>query len=222
MAKYIPNPENLTLFKIVMAPATGLKTEVTIYAADLAQAKSKVEALWGFPVLSGKGVEAKVAKEAQPKAKAAPKALAEPPSGYKYSVPNGVPIGLFTYCYAAVPTEDQAHGILLAFEQHVTQERLVAECTSAQRLLSDKPLDGVFAFIWRLARYMSGADSHLPSTAFIDLIDGTSKLTHLRVDPGSVKTIMQFLESKAVQLVEAVQGDRNASAIRWAQAEGTQ
>jgi hypothetical protein len=202
MAKYLPNPANLALFKVVMAPATGLKTEVTIYAADVVDAKSKVETMWGFPVLSGKPVVAQAAKEpATPKSKPTPP---EVPSGFKYSVPDGVPLGLFTYCHAVVPTDEQAHGILLAFEQHVTQERLVEECTSNQRLLSDKPLDGVFAFVWRLARYMSGADNFIPSTAFIDLIDGTSKLTHLRVDPAPVKTIMQFLESKARELVDAM------------------
>jgi len=51
---------------------------------------------------------------------------------------------------------------------------------------------------------MSGEDKHLPSTAYIDLIDGTSKLTHLRVDPGEVKTIMKFLETQAGQLVKGM------------------
>ena len=201
MAKYLPNPANLALFKVVMAPKPGLKTEVTIYAADLAQAKSKVEALWEFAVLSAKAV---AVKEPPPPPVKAPKAQLELTPSYTYSVPNDVPLGLFTYCHAAVPTEEQAHAILLAFEEHVTQPVLLQNCTSGKKLLPDKPVDGVFAFIWQLARCMSGEDKHLPSTAYIDLIDGTSKLTHLRVDPGEVKTIMKSLETQAGQLVKGM------------------
>jgi hypothetical protein len=148
------------------------------------------------------------------------KTLPEVPSEYKYIIPNGVPLGLFTYCYAISPTVEQIHTILLALDLHVTQERLVENCTYNQRLVSDKPLDGVFAFIWRNARFMSGVDSQLPATAFIDLIDGISKLTHIRVDTSSVESIMQFLEGKAEKLVDAVGRDRKASAIRWAKVEG--
>ncbi len=201
MAKYLPNPENLALFKVVMSPYPGHKTDVTIFAVDLAQAKSKVEALWGFTVLSAKAV---AVKEPAPPPVKAPKAVLPTPS-YSYSVPNDVPLGLFTYCNAAVPTEEQAHAILLAFEEHVTRPVLLQNCTSGKKLLPDKPVDGVFAFIWQLARCMNGQDSHVPSTAYIDLIDGTSKLTHLRVDPGEVKTIMKFLETQAGHLVKGTQ-----------------
>jgi hypothetical protein len=146
------------------------------------------------------------------------KALPRVPAGYKFTVPNGAPLGMFIYYRP--PTEQEAYQILLAIEQHVSHEKLVEFCTYDQRLLSDKPLDGVFAFIWRLARYLSGADLFFPSTAFIDLIDGVSRLTHLRVDPYPVKTIAQFLESKAEELVDIVGGNRKAGAMRWAQVTG--
>jgi hypothetical protein len=219
MAKYVPNPHNLALFKVVMAPSPGRKTEVTIYAVDSAEAKAKVEALWGFPVLTSKAVPVKEVPSPTPKpAKALP--TLDVPSGYMYAVPEDVPLGLFTYCHAVAPTDEQAHAILLAFEQHVTKKLLVTTCTSDKRLLPDKPVDGVFAFIWQLARYMSGEETRIPTTAFIDLIDGTSKLTKLRVDPGAVKTIMKFLQTQAGHLVDAVGGDKRAGEKRWATAEG--
>lgn len=54
MAKWVPNPRNLTLFTVVAAPAPGFKTTVSIYAETLPQAKKKVETMLGFTVLSGK------------------------------------------------------------------------------------------------------------------------------------------------------------------------
>jgi hypothetical protein len=215
VAKYLPNPANLALFKVVMAPYPGHKTDVTIFALDVAQAKNKVEELWGFPVLSTRAVAVKEPTPAPVKESKAALDLT-----YTYSVPHDVPLGLFTYCNAVPPTEEQAHTILLAFEEHVTRPVLLQNCMSGKKLLSDKPVDGVFAFIWQLARCMNKEEEHVPSTAFIDLIDGTSRLTHLRVDPGAVKTIMKFLESKAGELVDAIGGDRKASAQRWAQVEG--
>jgi hypothetical protein len=154
------------------------------------------------------------------KLKESRKALPEVPAGYRYTVPNGVSRSVMSYAYAPEPTEDQAYQILLAFENHVTLERLIEDCTYDRRLLSDKPVDGVMAFVWRLARYLSGADNCIPSTAFIDLIDGTSRLTHLRVDIARVKTLTKFLQDKAEELVTIVGGDRHAGALRWAQASG--
>jgi hypothetical protein len=148
------------------------------------------------------------------------RSLPEVPDGYKFDIPNGVPRGVFAYAYAPAPTEIQAHGILLLLEEYVTMEQLKAKCTHDNRLLSDKPLDGVYAFIWRLARYMCGLDSSITATAFVDLIDGVSRLTSFRVDPWQVTTIMKFLEASATQLVEAVGGNKDAGKLRWAQAAG--
>jgi hypothetical protein len=154
------------------------------------------------------------------KLKESRRSLPEVPPGYKFTLPDGAPRGVLSYAYAPEPTEDEAFQILLAFEKHVTRERLVEFCTYDKRLLYDKPVDGVFAFIWRLARYMSGADTCIPSTAFVDLVDGTSRLTHLRVDLARVKTIMKFLQARAEELVDAVGEDRHRGALRWAQASG--
>lgn len=148
------------------------------------------------------------------------RSLPEVPAGYKYSIPDSVPRALFAYCHAPDATEDEAYQILLAFERHVTIERLVETCTYEKRLLSDKPIDGVFAFIWRLALYMSGTTTNIPATAFVDLMDGVSRLTHLRVDIVRVTTLMKFLKDKAEELVDAVGNNRNAGALRWAQASG--
>ena len=153
------------------------------------------------------------------KLKESRKALPEVPAGYKYTVPS-ISRAVLSYAYAPEPTEEQAFRILLAFENHITCENLIEHCTYEKRLLSDKPIDGLFAFIWRLARYMSGADLSIPSTAFVDLIDGVSRLTHLRVDIARVNTLMQFLKAKAEELVSEVGGDRNAGALRWAQTSG--
>jgi hypothetical protein len=154
------------------------------------------------------------------KLKESRRSLPEVPAGYKFGVPDGVSRGVFSYCYAKEPTEDEAFQILLAFVKHVTHERLVAACTYDQRLLSDKPVDGVFAFIWRLALYMSGVSTSIPATAFVDLTDGVSRLTHLRVDIARVNTLMKFLKDKAEELVDAVGNNRHAGSLRWAQASG--
>lgn len=148
------------------------------------------------------------------------KFLPEVPAGFRFNVPSGVPRALFTFAYAPEPNEDEAYQVFLAFEKHITRERLVEQCTSDGKLLAEKPTDGVLAFVWRLARYMSGVDMQIPSTAFIDLMDGTSRLTHLRVDLGRVKTIMQFLQGRAEELLNITGGDRHAGALRWAQASG--
>ena len=154
------------------------------------------------------------------KLKASYSSLPEVPSGYQFSVPQGVSRRVFSYCYATAPTQAEVHRILLAFEAHVTYERLIEACTHDQRLLSNKPVDGVFAFIWRLALYMSGTSPSIPATAFIDLMDGVSQLTHLRVDIGRVDVLMTFLKNRAEELVDAVGNNRHAGALRWAQATG--
>jgi hypothetical protein len=154
------------------------------------------------------------------KLKESRRTLPEVPAGYKFAVPDGVSRGVFAYCYAPEPTEDQAFQILLALETHITREHLVEACTYDQRLLSDKPVDGVFAFIWRLALYMSGVAPTIPATAFVDLMDGISRLTHLRVDVARVPTLMQLLKNKAEELVDAVGGNRHSGALRWAQVSG--
>ena len=154
------------------------------------------------------------------KLKESRRSLPEVPAGYKFGVPDGISRNVFAYCHAPEPTEDEAYRILLAFERHVTHERLIEACTYDQRLLSDKPVDGVFAFIWRLALYMSGSSKRIPATAFVDLMDGISRLTHIRVDIARVNTLMKFLKDKAEELVDAVGNDRHAGALRWAQATG--
>jgi hypothetical protein len=118
------------------------------------------------------------------------------------------------------PTEEVAYGIFLVLEKCVTREAVIAACTYEKELVMDKPVNGIFAFIWRLARYYTGDDAALPVTAFFDLIDGVSCFTHFKVDPSRVKTIMRFLESRAEELVDAVGGNRKAGEIRWAKAAG--
>lgn len=146
--------------------------------------------------------------------------LPEVPPGFRFNTPNGVPRGVFAFAYAPEPTEDEAFQILIALESHVTHERMVEQCVRDKNLIAQKPVDGVFAFVWRLARYISGLDVNIPSTAFIDLMDGVSRITHLRVDLGRVKSITKFLQGRAEELVVVVGGDRHAGALRWAQASG--
>ncbi len=210
MAKYLPNPHNLSLFKVVMVPANPkLKTEVTIYAESLDQAKSKVSKLWGFSVISGKELtKEEPAESPKEVVEGVTKKVSASFPTYVYVVPDDASLGLFTYCQAPPPTEEQAAMILTSFQNKVTRKALVKYCTSDKKLVEDKPLDGVLAYIWQLARYMNGEDQHVPSTAFIDLTDGTSKLTNLRVDPFSAKPIMEFLETMASQLVAAVSTKR--------------
>lgn len=148
------------------------------------------------------------------------KSLPEAPSGYKYSIPDGISRAAISYCYTREPTEYEAYQIFLAFEEHVTCDRLIEACTYDQQLLSNKPVDGVFAFIWRLALYMNGSATFIPATAFVDLMDGVSRLTHLQVDIARVNTLMKFLKDKAEELVDAIGSNHYAGSFRWAQASG--
>src|ERR1700739_2622060 len=92
--------------------------------------------------------------------------LPEVPAGFKYTIPNGVPLGLL-FSQIPEPSEFEAHGILLTMEKYITRDTVLAACMSDKTLTANKPANGIFAFIWRLARYLSGADSVMPLTAFI-------------------------------------------------------
>ena len=148
------------------------------------------------------------------------KRLPEVPEGYKYYVPDGIPQQVLSYLYTPEPDEEQAFQILLVLEKHVTKESTQVACSLHQQLLPDKPLDGVYAFIWRLARYLSGWDDRIPSTAFIDLIEGITSLTKLRVNPGRVTTITQYLQIRAEELVEYTGGNKYAAVVKWAKTQG--
>jgi hypothetical protein len=130
--------------------------------------------------------------------------LPVPPATVRYSVPSGINLGTFKKYrveWAEAPSiavDVQASAVL---------------STDGKQLATKKPVDGIHAFVWRVARYSAGLDRHIPVTAFWDLEDGIFKLTGTRgVSKGTVK----FLEQRAGELVEAIGGNRFTASIRWA------
>ncbi len=129
-------------------------------------------------------------------------ALPAIPSAVKFIIPNGISLAEFRRHeveYRQVP--------LAAVQQHVAG----LSGTLAPR----KPLDGVYAFVWRCARYHSGLDVCIPVTAFWDLEDGIALLTGAL--GGATEEVVRFLEQKAQELIA---GEKNVATLRWARITG--
>jgi hypothetical protein len=129
-------------------------------------------------------------------------ALPAIPLTVKFIIPNGISLAEFRRHkveYGQVPLE--------VVQQHVAG----LSGTLAPR----KPLDGVYAFVWRCARYHSGLDANIPVTAFWDLEDGITHLTGTR--GGATEEVVGFLEQKAQELIA---GEKNVAILRWARITG--
>jgi len=128
------------------------------------------------------------------------------PLTVKFIIPNGISLAEF-----------RRH--LVEYSQVSTLEAVQGHVLGLPKALApQKPLDGVYAFVWRLARYHSGVAGTIPVTAFWDLEDGISRLTGLR--GGATEEVVKFLEKKARELVEITGGDKNVAAVRWARIMG--
>lgn len=137
------------------------------------------------------------------------------PLTVKFTIPNGVSLAEFR----RHPVEYSQIAALEAVRDHVVRWSLEMTTTEGCRALAlQKPLDGIFAFIWRCARYHGGLDVSIPVTAFWDLEDGISRLTGLR--SGASEDVVGFLEQSALELVETVGGEKNVAALRWARITG--
>lgn len=106
-------------------------------------------------------------------------------------------------------------------------ELAIKKCTVrglGKKIKTNKPTDGIYAYVWRMARFHSGADMHIPTTHDWDLTDGIEARTGIKVyfDIASFerKAILDALDKLAERVVVAVGGDPNAAAIRWGRAFG--
>jgi hypothetical protein len=114
-----------------------------------------------------------------------------------------------------------------ALSKHVTGEAVIQACTvrgKGQQIKTNKPSDGVMAYVWRMARFNNGADVTIPVTCYWDLSDGVKALTGVK-DSFSIMTpesreVVDMLNRTADELVVATGGDKNAAAKRWGRAMG--
>ncbi len=135
-------------------------------------------------------------------------ALPAIPLAVKFIIPNGISLTEFrrhTVEYKQVPSLEIAW-VLELLQGHVA---------GLKTLSLRKPLDGVYAFVWRCARYYGGLDANIPVTAFWDLEDGLARLTGVRF--GAKKEVVSFLEQKAQELIA---GEKNVATLRWAHIMG--
>ncbi len=133
-------------------------------------------------------------------------ALPPIPPSVKYVIPNGISLAEFR----RHSVEYSRVSALEAVQGHVL--------TLPKALPLQKPLDGVYAFIWRAARYHGGLAGSIPVTAFWDLEDGISRLTGLR--GGASEEVVSFLDKTAQGFAEATGNDKNAATLRWARIIG--
>ncbi len=99
-----------------------------------------------------------------------------------------------------------------AIDAHASiPELLKAVATEDKKLIVKKPLDGIHAFIWRVARH-AGLNRAIPVSAFWDLEEGVLKLTGTL---GVTDEVVRFLEHRAAELVAATGGNQHAAQVRW-------
>ena len=123
--------------------------------------------------------------------------------------------------------QEQFTVVLDALKKHVTPASVLQNCTPRGKggyIKHSKPTDGVFAYIWRMARLFNGEDTHMPVTADWDLSDGIAALTGLRIGfyPSNdfKKAIMNHLEAYSDLLVLCVGGNPSRGSLAWGRAMG--
>ena len=124
-------------------------------------------------------------------------------------------------------SQEQFTVVLDALKKHVTPATVLQNCTPRGKggyIKHSKPTDGVFAYIWRMARLFNGEDVHMPVTADWDLSDGIAALTGLRIGfyPSNdfKKAIMNHLEAYSDLLVLCVGGNPSRGSLAWGRAMG--
>jgi hypothetical protein len=161
--------------------------------------------------------------------------LIEAPAGYKFSIPDGVPLPIIRFYQQRTSmviqdvTAEQAEKIIQSLTPHTLLATLVLTCTArgeGKQIKTSKPVDGVHAYIWRFARYNSGVDLTIPTTCYWDLEDGIQQLTGLIISTlpehmnDNLRKVMLLLEQRATELIEATGGNKNSAMSRWSRAAG--
>lgn len=124
-------------------------------------------------------------------------------------------------------TDEQVGMVLAKLADHATLANVIKECTPRGKggsIKSNKPKDGVMAYIWRMARFHNGTDVTMPMMCSFDLGKGIEALTGIPlcislIRP-NVRKVLDFCDVMADELVAATGGNKNAAALRWGQAFG--
>lgn len=97
---------------------------------------------------------------------------------------------------------------------------------SEHGLKFNKPKNGIWAYVWRLAKFRSGVDPRTPMRADWDLSDEIEKQTGWRVnfyageDPAQ-KAILKALDDQVNRIVKSLGLDPQGAARRWGRSLGT-
>ncbi len=96
----------------------------------------------------------------------------------------------------------------------------------AHGLKFNKPKNGIWAYVWRLAKFRSGVDPRTPMRADWDLSDEIEKETGWRVnfyagDDPAQKAILKALDGQVNRVVKELGLDPQGAARRWGRALGT-
>lgn len=161
--------------------------------------------------------------------------LPDIPGWFQYRIPNE--INLTDLHFVSVElcmsnrthemTAEQAEQIIALLDSHLSPARMRKDCTprgDGSSIKTNKPSDGVMAYVWRMARFHSGADVTMPVTATWDLSDGLEALTGTNygfvILSENHRKVTAFLDEKAMHLVRSVGGNPYAATQRWGRALG--
>lgn len=154
-----------------------------------------------------------------------------PPSWFFFHVPDSIPLTALLRRRvelerSAMPTPAQYREILTALQAHVTPAALTAACTARGRgetFKSAKPHDGVYAFIWRMGRFHSGAADKVSFEALWELEEGIIMLTGIQVRfdlSPEQKPILKFVNDAAKDLTASLGEDPMKGTLRFGRAVG--
>lgn len=98
----------------------------------------------------------------------------------------------------------------------------VTHCTpygKGLKLLSNKPEDPYYAYVWRMARFHSGEDMRMPMGAFWDLSEGIRSDFEISIGfyliDDSRKKVLDLLDDLADKLLKRIGYSTNRAAIHW-------
>lgn len=94
-----------------------------------------------------------------------------------------------------------------------------------EKLKTNKPKNGIYAYVWRMARFNSGDDIKMPITAVFDLSQGIEDKFGISINFAITrgkgrKEILQDLEELADKVLVKLGRDKFAAAKRWSRALG--
>lgn len=108
-------------------------------------------------------------------------------------------------------------------------ETAVEQCRASRGprkgdLKTSKPKNGIYAYVWRMARFHSGDDVTMPMAADYDLSEGIEKETGIRVRffplDDSRKALLDKLDNLSEEVCVKLGRSRDAGLRRWGRALG--